>query len=107
MVSTFLLFGFNLDSEVTPLGDEVPVEPKVEFSDEVVAADFLAFELLSFDSEADLLGEQSSSCTVEARAMNCDKQMRSDGDGNANGCEDFFCETDTCCANSCEGAIIR
>lgn len=101
MVSTFLLFGFNLDSEVTPLGDEVPVEPKVEFSDEVVAADFLAFELLSFDSEADLLGEQSS-CTVGvSNTMNCDLQLINDGDGNADSCAQMLCTTNQCCANSC------
>lgn len=105
LLSTVLFFGFGPDpEEVSP--DDKPVKKETVSVATIPSADLIGLNVRLLNSDVNSSQERSS-CTTEALSMNCDKQMRSDGDGNPNGCEVFLCQTNMCCANSCVTAIMQ
>lgn len=99
LLSTVLFFGFGPEPEDIS-ADDSSVEKETVSVVTTPSADLIGLNVgaLNFDVKT---SQERSSCTAEAVSMNCDKQLKTDGQGNETGCASFSCETNECCANAC------
>jgi hypothetical protein len=99
LLSTVLFFGFGPELEDTLLDDD-SVEAETVSVATTPVSDLIGLNVQALNLDVNTSQEQSS-CTSETLLMNCDKQLKTDGQGNEIGCAIFSCETNECCANAC------
>ena len=101
LVSSSLLLGFSVSPEAIPLEEDVPAEEAITLSTVVPILDLMPLDSQPVDHGSSSTVEIDE-CSASATVGDCDLQLKTDGDGNETGCADFSCQTNECCANSCE-----